>query len=825
MRALLAAALVPAVSATCPGAGKGADVVVWQDGKGGAALRNGYVCAVLSPGGITALYGDFQGTGSFSSAVNVVSAPGVVLAVDAKDSGHLSHNTSASGVPAKVSVSGGGDAGAVTLTGVNTGAASPVHETWSLSLKKGSRAVELTVAGAYAASTAGVINVRHTVSSPLLSVTAFLDGGVTQMMEDTRFPRFYTQRSLGAVYMVGQDGPRDASGTPVRTSDNEGGALLVVPVNVGNASVLLSAAPHTKTGYEEVVFGAAWANPDTWGTGSWDSDSVSALPPPGTAYKSVWTLSPNNFDFPAKGLSDDGSSITAPAPSVDDERSVLTGVYASAAGCLKGPYTVGGDEPGGSSKRSGGDIAPSISHPATGYTPNTNFFDPDSYLTISAMLYSGDPYLMVQARGVLEKTLSGMLPSGQVPHHYSYEQKHYNSLASSEQPGPNMFWLLTCLQYVKLSGDVQWLKDKAGQFRTSVGFLQSFWDPSAGLFKMPGPLWVDVLVREGYTVESNGALPLLLREWAAAEATLGNQSGAATLNAQADGIRAAFDALLWDNASDDHYITQVKDGVRRDFVDYDGNLLAIAFGAAPDNRIEPTLKRVDGGKCTHAFPTYVSEKPYSGQRSDCYIVGGQYCGDSVVTMGRVAWADAHARKRARDIKSLDSEIISPVQSKLQNHTWMYERYTCGAQGIRTPFFFEYPSVLAMLLREIRYGLNVGLQSVDIDPLQALKTPGEGYAFKWRIGNVFVAYNSSEGLDASVPAAAAPDNVKQWRVHGLKAGEKFGITTTVRNTDVCKGTPSANCVQPEQKASASSSGVLSFKAPSGVCCTVSVRVAQ
>ena len=30
-----------------------------------------------------------------------------------------------------------------------------------------------------------------------------------------------------------------------------------------------------------------------------------------------------------------------------------------------------------------------ISHPDVGYAPNTNFFDPDNFIALSALIYSG----------------------------------------------------------------------------------------------------------------------------------------------------------------------------------------------------------------------------------------------------------------------------------------------------------------------------------------------------------------------------------------------------------------------------------------------------
>jgi len=61
---------------------------------------------------------------------------------------------------------------------------------------------------------------------------------------------------------------------------------------------------------------------------------------------------------------------------------------------------------------------------------------------------------------------------------------------------------------------------------------------------------------------------------------------------------------------------------------------------------------------------------------------------------------------------------------------MHERYGCdGTQQLnRTAAYFEYPSTVAILLREIRYGIELAFDHVTVDPMP--KT-----AFSYHIGNV------------------------------------------------------------------------------------------
>ncbi len=65
------------------------------------------------------------------------------------------------------------------------------------------------------------------------------------------------------------------------------------------------------------------------------------------------------------------------------------------------------------------------------------------------------------------------------------------------------------------------------------------------------------------------------------------------------------------DAGDDHFVTQLNpDGTTRDFVDYDSNLIACAFGVAGVKRCQALLRRIDSGRCAHARATFVSEVWY-----------------------------------------------------------------------------------------------------------------------------------------------------------------------------------------------------------------------
>jgi hypothetical protein len=73
----------------------------------------------------------------------------------------------------------------------------------------------------------------------------------------------------------------------------------------------------------------------------------------------------------------------------------------------------------------------------------------------------------------------------------------------------------------------------------------------------------------------------------------------------------------------------------------------------------------------------------------------------VVTLARIGWVDALARKRIGDQRSLhtfDDLLMRPLQEDLLASVWLTERYNASGAAVRTPFYFEYPSFVAMMLR-------------------------------------------------------------------------------------------------------------------------------
>jgi hypothetical protein len=111
-------------------------------------------------------------------------------------------------------------------------------------------------------------------------------------------------------------------------------------------------------------------------------------------------------------------------------------------------------------------------------------------------------------------------------------------------------------------------------------------------------------------------------------------------------------------------------------------------------------------------------------------------------MGRIGWADAHARRAVGDIETYRTKILEPLRADLLERTWLTERYDCAGNAIRAPYYHEYPELVAMLLREVSYGIELGVNSVTIDPI-------EPRPYRFRLGDVAVAY-SERAVAISLP---------------------------------------------------------------------------
>ena len=168
-------------------------------------------------------------------------------------------------------------------------------------------------------------------------------------------------------------------------------------------------------------------------------------------------ISPNNRNFPASTL-----TTTQPNLPDDDLAAIMTGIYGSSPGCLcTFPNSPACPKLEGQHEKVG-QIATTIARPSRGYGGTYNYFDPDNFFSMTALIYSGDKFLQEQARTVIERSgeflCIGQVQKthkctyGQLPHHFVGDKPTFLALSGATQTGPNTFWVKSALQYARNSG-------------------------------------------------------------------------------------------------------------------------------------------------------------------------------------------------------------------------------------------------------------------------------------------------------------------------------------------------------------------------------------
>eukprot|EP01062_Namystynia_karyoxenos_P056453 TRINITY_DN47418_c0_g1_i1.p1 TRINITY_DN47418_c0_g1~~TRINITY_DN47418_c0_g1_i1.p1 ORF type:complete len:912 (+),score=201.92 TRINITY_DN47418_c0_g1_i1:73-2736(+) len=749
---------------------------------GFAALGNGYTCAVFDVAfpRLVELRGDFRGQGRYGA--NVIAGPGAAL--ESEDQ-HGAVRSSTTAGPANVTVLSGARGGAAVLRidGVADGARAA--ESWTLTLSPQSRSLRVETAGQLVGPASELRAVRHSWPFAPTSIYALFDRGVVQMKGKDADHWYASADGLSRIYALG--GP----GGDLDTAGNMSVALRRKPTAGQGASQLVVIGSSNRSPYstfQAVLAAAPPPNRDSW-LDNWSKgwSAVAAAAIGSVQWTTDLEIAPNDADFPAQGATGDVAISNTVA--YNDLRAMLTGIYGSPVGqlCTHDNAVKEGERVG--------QMATTIARPSYGYSGNYNFFDPDNYISTASLVYSGDPYLQEQVRAVLERNGDFINAKGQLPHHFQGTTPTYQALSGETQTGPNVFWILSCFNYAKASGNLQWLKGYMPKLRNASAFLYDMIDPAVGLLSAPGSLMIDVFIRNNFTTDTNAMVVGFFREFADAEEAVGNATGAAALRGLASSISASVDRLLWGNSSGDHYVTQLNpDGSTRDFVDYDANLIALAHGVAPPQRAQATLARIDRGRCAHGRATFVSEKYYGKEDT----TGGNI-GDSWCSMGRIGWFDALARRRYGDQKGFDELILDPLVGDVNRWTWLHERYACDGspQQNRTAMYFEYPAVTAMMVHYIRYGIQLGLLNVTISPFGPAQ-------FSYKVGSVQVEYNPPASVALSVPGSG----IKWLRITGLQPGGTYAWTAGPSSAGLGCSSPGSGSVQ------ASADGKVEFQVPVG-----------
>lgn len=271
-----------------------------------------------------------------------------------------------------------------------------------------------------------------------------------------------------------------------------------------------------------------------------------------------------------------------------------------------------------------------------------------------------------------------------------------------------------------------------------------------------------------------------------------------------------MNANLWavEEAGGDHFITQLnkEDGSTRDFIDYDANLIAIAHGIPDEARARAIFKRIDGGRCSTASgagPQFVSEVYYGTDDTTNGNTGDSWC-----SMARIGWFDAKSRKllgTADDLNYFDNSILEPIKADLIRDTWMHERYGCDGlqQENRTMYYFEYPALVSMLLKDVRYGVQLDVSGVTVSPFRNEESSS---AYSFHIGSVDVDY-SMDSVAVSVPADVSTDAhcATSYTITGLHASSTYSVAAS----EEC------GCAATVSGVTTNAQGKAVFTAPAGV----------
>jgi len=719
-------------------------------------LANGLTCIAVSLDRprISDLRADFTGKGQYGKSV--LSSGGMTLErLDAEDT--VLSSADAGSASAKVTISSDNFA-EVVINGLRdaAGNSTAMVETWTVSLAAGARSVSFSAHGSLQRDISAKA-LRHSFAFEPTSIYGLFDRGVVQMKGYSA--KHLSSRRLRTDGLAGHYASKDglarfyALGGSGEDLDTAGNASVAVRrgIHASAGVVLLNSdrgGPSGFSGFQEVLAGNL-PEQNMWSNG-WAGVSAVQLSK-GLSWKVSYEIAPNNFDFPAQGPFGD---VATKNIADRDLQAMLTGIYGSPVGqlCTHDNGVVKGQRVG--------QMATTIARPNYGYENNYNFFDPDNYLSTAAMLFSGDPYLQEQVRTVLERNGAYMNDKGQLPHHFVGVVPTYQALSGETQTGPNVFWVLSCLNYAKLTGNIEWLRGYMPRLRNASAFLFEMIHPEFRLLKSPGSLMIDVFIRNNFATDTNAMAVGFLQDFADAEEAIGNVTGATHLRNVAAMVAEATDAMLWSNGTKDHYVTQLNpDGTSRDFVDYDANLIALAHGIPAAERAKRVLARIDGGRCIHGRATFVSELYYGKHDT----TGGNI-GDSWCTMGRIGWFDALARKRYGDQATFDNLLLDPLVGDVNRWTWLHERYQCDGRPMqnRTSHYFEYPSVTAMMLHFVRYGIQLGFGSVKV-------TPFGPKAFAYHVGNIHVDYDAPAGaVRFSVPG----EGRREITVEGLAPGKTY-----------------------------------------------------
>lgn len=369
--------------------------VTWSETDDAVVVQNGYTYLSFSKvhASVDKISGDFSGNGAFSK--NNLAEP-FALKVSTSGTGYSDKCDERKRKATWIDQTKARASFRVQVSDRCQESEQIASEEWTISLQDGERAVTVSIRGRIVRD-AEVNYILHGVYTNSPSLYGLFHEGVVQMKDNTAACMGAAQ-PLSRAYALGDGAAMDILRHGYETSNIFDSA----PSASRSTVVFKSAHPGFASGIEDVLFGtypSASTNMLTAWTKSCWNDVQPVHVTNGTSYEFGLSFIPNNYDFPAYLLND--IAATEATVPFDQLRAYLTGIYASPVGCLQSFYA-----------KQKGTIAPTISHPDVGYSPDTNFFDPDNFISLSAMLYSGDDYLVRQVRDVLHRTAETMCGIG-----------------------------------------------------------------------------------------------------------------------------------------------------------------------------------------------------------------------------------------------------------------------------------------------------------------------------------------------------------------------------------------------------------------------------
>lgn len=673
---------------------------------------------------IDVLRADYSGQGHYSCnllATNPMLGAGIVL--ETVDSDGRIHRSSDAGLPVYYQISRH-DASELTISIENI-RDSDAASTWTLSLAANAghfRLVTQTVATSDA-----VKAIQIGVYANQWFMNGLFDRGVEQYANCGN-QAFFTTNPLSDFY----------------TMDNNRGSISVVPDRVASSGAwaMCSLGANDGVGLQAILAGnyptlEAWQKPD-WKSAPLLTRTV------GVIFESCLDIYPNNYAFPDFLVTPDTSMP------LRNLRTFYTAIYGSAAGVL-------------GSFEHDGSAYPTLATPKRPYGNQYTFFDPDSWSTVNTLSFSGNTYLQEQARRILELA-ANHINHGQIPHHFIDGAPTYIAISRATQTGPNIFWVLAAIDHADATGDESWLRAHYPDLKAATDWVLDNYDPDRKLVKAGGPLFIDVFIRRGYTLDSNAMLLHLLPEMSAVAEFCGHSADADRYSRLAIAIKEGMNEALWDGR--DHYVTQRNsDWSIRDMVDYDGSYAAVAFGAADKKQAAAIFHRLDSGPHTHPNNrgTWTSEKYYGP--ADCF---GGNTGDSATAMARIWWLDLAARYATGDVTNF-YRYFQPIQDDLLQDTWLTERYDARGKSIRAPYYHEYPEITAMVLREMVYGIDIKINRVQVKPFGVS-------SYHYEIGDLNVSYSPSL-VRLHIPG----HNRRTYRICGLLPDGQYSLSMNSRRT--------------------------------------------